>query len=303
MTSFAERLQKIAQRGQGAEVGGANHQDIAAAWVELSLMPTQANSAVDVLQLGSLAAQVAGTSLGRFVDAADFLAGLRNHPAVQDAAEVVRSLWRAEGVMRRCAGGDDHAHRTAGISTPAEACRYAGVLAQTLAMRGRLNEALPHLREATGLCGQLAPDDAVVTQTTVIAANLGRLALEHAHRAHELALAAGEASLASDGRQADWRRRHLAQFAMVRALLIAGRPGDALRTLHALMDLEDAQGAGAFERFHTAALACRAYHARGDDAQAARTLEACRDFAKRATANDVSADLTELEKILKGPGV
>lgn len=289
MTTFAERLQVLARRGE---------QDPHAAWGELTQLPPLALTATDVLQLGSLAAQIAGSSLGRFTEAASFLAGLRDHPSVQRVDEVLRSLWRAEGVMRRCAGEDDSAHRTAGITSPADTCRYAGVLAQTLALRGRFGDALPHLREATTLCAQLAPQDAVVTQTTVIAATLGRLALEHAHRAHELALAAADASLASDGRQSDWRRRHLAQFAQVRALLITGRPGDALRTLHALMDLEDAQGAGPFERFHTAALACRAYHARGDGAQAARTLEACRDFAKRATANDVSADLNALEQLL-----
>lgn len=292
MTTFAHRLHLIARRGDS---------DAATSWTELLDMPALATSASDVLQLGSIAAQIGGTVLGRFEEAADFVVTLRAHTAVQNSDEVLRSLWRAEGVMRRCSGGDDQPHRTAGIFSSADACRYAGVLAQTLAMRGRFTDALPHVREATTLCATLPLGDAVVAQTTVIAANIGRLALDHAHRAHDLALAAAEASLVSDGRQIDWRRQHLAQFAKVRALLIAGRPGEALRTLHGLMDLEDAQGAGAFERFHTAALACRAYHARGDSAQAVRTLEACRDFAKRATANDVSADLTALEQLLANP--
>jgi len=289
MTTFANRLQLIARRGDT---------DALTSWDEINALPPLATTATDVLQLGSLAAQVGGTVLGRFADAADFVAALRTHAAVHNADEVLRSLWRAEGVMRRCAGSDDQPYRTSGIASSADACRYAGVLAQTLAMRGRLTEALPHMREATTLCATLQIGDAVVAQTTVIAANIGRLALDHAHRAHDLALAAAEASLVSDGRQTDWRRQHLAQFAKVRALLIAGRPGEALRTLHRLMDLEDAQGAGAFERFHTAALACRAYHARGDSAQAARTLEACRDFAKRATANDLREDLASLEQLI-----
>lgn len=289
MMTFANRLQLIARRGDT---------DAMTSWEELNALPTEATTALDVLQLGSLAAQIGGTVLGRFTEAADFVAALRTHAAVQQADEVQRSLWRAEGVMRRCAGSDDQAFRTAGIASPADACRYAGVLAQTLAMRGRLTEALPYVREATTLCATLPTGDAVVAQTTVIAANIGRLALDHAHRAHDLALAAAEASLVSDGRQSDWRRQHLAHFAKVRALLIAGRPGEALRTLHGLMDLEDAQSAGPFERFHTAALACRAYHARGDAAQAARTLEACRDFAKRATANDLREDLSSLEQLL-----
>ena len=292
MSTFAQRLQTIARRSEA---------DAAGSWRELSELPAFAASPTDVLQLGSLAAQVAGTTLGRFEEAADFVAGLRAHAAVQDAAEVLRSLWRAEGVMRRCAGADDQVYRTAGIATPADACRYAGVLAQTLAMRGRFQEALPFIQEATALCAQLPIEDAVVAQTTVIAANIGRIALDQAHRAHDLALAAAEASLVSDGRNSDWRRQHLAHFAKVRALLIAGRPGEALRTLHGLMDLEDIHAAGPFERFHTAALACRAYHARGDAAQAARTLEACHDFAKRATAADVSADLAALEKLLAAP--
>ena len=289
MTTFANRLQLIARRGES---------DAVTSWNELNGLPSLAVTATDVLQLGSLAAQVGGTVLGRFAEAADFMATLRTHAVVLDVEEVQRSLWRAEGVMRRCAGSDDQTYRTAGIASPADACRYAGVLAQTLAMRGRFAEALPHVREATTLCATLPTGDPVVAQTTVIAANIGRLALEHAHRAHDLALAAAEASLVSDGRQTDWRRQHLAQFAKVRALLIAGRPGEALRNLHGLMDLEDAQGAGAYERFHTAALACRAYHARGDTAQAARTLEACRDFAKRATANDLREDLSSLEQLL-----
>lgn len=292
MTTFPSRLQAIARRGEA---------DAPASWRELSELPALATSPTDVLQLGSLAAQVAGTTLGRFDEAADFVASLRNHALVQDATDVLRSLWRAEGVMRRCAGADDQPYRTAGIATPADACRYAGVLAQTLAMRGRFHEALQPMREAAALCAQLPTDDAVVAQTTVIAANIGRLALDQAHRAHDLALAAAEASLVSDGRHGDWRRQHLAHFAKVRALLISGRPGEALRTLHGLMDLEDTHAAGPFERFHTAALACRAYHARGDTAQAARTLEACHDFAKRATAYDVSTDLTALEALLATP--
>ncbi len=66
------------------------------------------------------------------------------------------------------------------------------------------------------------------------------------------------------------------------------------------MDLEDLNSAGPVERFHTAALACRAYHARGDLPQATRTLEACRDFARRATTQDLSPEVLALDRLLNG---
>jgi hypothetical protein len=287
--TFPAKLAALAQRA-GTDPAGA--------WQELPTLQPQ--TAVDVLHFGAMAAQIAGTALGRFGEAATFVAALRNHPAIRDADEVRRSLWRAEGVMRRCQGEDDGPAREQGIANSSDACRYAGVLAQTLAARGRLGEALPHLREATALATELPDSDPVIAQTGVVAQNLQRIALGHAHAAHELLLAAASASEVSDGRTEQWQRRHLVLFGKVRAQLVAGRPGEALRGLHALMDLEDLNAAGPVERFHTAALACRAYHARGDLPQAARTLEACRDFARRATTQDLSPEVLALDRLISG---
>lgn len=291
MTTFAERIQTIAKRAE---------KDPVTAWSELALMPAQCTTPQDVLTLGALGAQIAGTVLGRFADAAAFVSALRTLPVVRDVDEIQRSLWRAEGVMTSCSGGDDATHRGHGIATAADACRYAGVLAQTLAARGQLAEAVPHLQAAAAGAASLPIDDPVVSQTALVAQNIARIAQGHARAAHDLLRAAGDAAIASDGRSADWHRRHLALFTRMRALLAAGRPGEALLGLHQLMDLEDAEKAGAFERFHTAALACRAYHARGDQPQAARTLEACRDFARRATAHDLSGEVSGLERLLAG---
>ena len=289
MSTFTDHLQTLAKEAERDPLG---------TWSQFSNLPAQANSAQDILTLGALGAQIAGTALGRFDEAAAFVAGLRQHPAVQQAPEVIRSLWRAEGVMKRCAGQDDSNARGHGIAGADDACRYAGVLAQTLTARGRLAEALPFLQEAALAAEKLPQTDPVVAQTALVAQNIARIAATHAHQAHALLAAAGAAAVASDGRSADWHRRHLALFTRTRALLLGGRPGEALRGLHELMDLEDSNHAGAFERFHTAALACRAYQARGDAAQAGRTLEACRDFATRATSHDLSSEISALERLL-----
>jgi hypothetical protein len=289
MKTFTDRLQTLAKQAERDPLG---------TWAQFAALPAEATSAQDILTLGALGAQIAGTALGRFDEAAAFVTGLRAHPAVQQAPEVLRSLWRAEGVMRRCAGQDDGVARGHGIAGADDACRYAGVVAQTLTARGRLAEALPFLQEAAMAAQRLSANDPVVAQTALVAQNIARIAATHAHQAHDLLQAAGHAAVASDGRSADWHRRHLALFTRTRVLLVIGRPGEALRGLHELMDLEDQNNAGAFERFHTAALACRAYQARGDAAQAGRTLEACRDFATRASSHDLSTEIAALEQML-----
>ncbi len=291
MSAFATRLQTITQQAE---------RDPQAALRQLLLLPDQAQTASDVLQLGALLTQV-GAVLRRFNDAITAIASLRTHALVADVPEVRRSLWRAEGVLRHCADTSDAEARANGIATESDACRYAGALARTLAACGRPDAALPFLREAARRCASLDPEDPVLTQTAAIAAGFSLLAQRQLEQARELVLAAAAATAASEGRHPDWQRRHLAVFSEVRALLMSGRPGAALRAIPTLMDLEDTHQAGAFQRFHTAALACRAYHARGDEAQAARTLEACRDFATRATGHDLSAEVTHLVRLLQPP--
>lgn len=289
MTSFPERLQTIARQAE---------QEPATAWQATQALAPAVVTALDAVHLGAIAAQLAGAALGHFRDGARFVAELRTLPVVVAAPEAQRSLWRAEAVLRRCAGESDAEALSRGITGPADRCRFVGLLAQTLAARGRLGEALAPAQEAATLADSLPLTDPVVAQTALVAQNLARMASEHARQAHDLALAAANASAASDGRSAEWQRQHLALFTRMRTLLLAGRPGEALRGMHQLMDLEDRHQAGPFERFHTASLACRAYHARGDQPQAARTLEACRDFARRATTHDLTGELAGLERLL-----
>ena len=291
MTSFTARLQTLTQQAE---------RDPQAAWRDLLLLPDQAQNATDVLQLGALLTQV-GAALKRFNEAVAAVAQLRAHALVADVPEVRRSLWRAEGVLRHCAGTSDAEARANGIASESDACRYAGALARTLASSGRPDSALPYLTEAATRCAKLPADDPVLAQTAAIAAGFSAMAQRQLEQARELLLAAAAATMASEGRHPEWQRRHLAVFHDVRALLLSGRPGDALRAIPTLMDLEDTHQAGAFQRFHTAALACRAYHARGDAAQAARTLEACRDFANRATEHDLAADVSQLARLVQAP--
>ena len=290
MTAFATRLQTITQLAD---------RDPQTALRDLLLLPDQAQTAADVLQLGALLTQV-GAVLKRFNETVTAIAGLRTHALVADVPEVRRSLWRAEGVLRHCAGSSDAEARANGIANESDACRYAGALARTLAASGRPEAALPFLREAATRCALLSPDDPVLAQTAAIAAGFSALAQRQLEQARDLVLAAAAATAASEGRHPEWQRRHLSVFSEVRALLLSGQPGAALRAIPTLMDLEDSHQAGAFQRFHTAALACRAYHARGDAAQAARTLEACRDFASRATGHDLSADVAQLARLVQG---
>ena len=289
MTSFPERLQTIARQAE---------QEPASAWQAAQALAPVVATALDAVHLGAISAQLAGAALGHFRDGARFVAELRMLPVVAAAPEAQRSLWRAEAVLRRCAGESDAEALRHGITGPADRCRFVGLLAQTLAARGRLGEALAPAQEAATLADSLPLTDPVVAQTALVAQNLARMANEQARQAHALALAAADASAASDGRSTEWQRQHLALFTRMRTLLLAGRPGEALRGMHQLMDLEDRHQAGPCERFHTASLACRAYHARGDQPQAARTLEACRDFARRATAHDLTGELTGLERLL-----
>jgi hypothetical protein len=289
MTSFPERLQAIVRQAE---------QEPASAWQAAQALVPEVGTALDAVHLGAVAAQLAGAALGHFRDGARFVTTLRQLSVVTAAPDALRSLWRAEAVLRHCAGDDEREALSHGISGPADRCRYVGLLAQTLAARGRLAEALAPAQETAALADSLPLTDPVVAQTALVAQNLARMASEHARHAHDLALAAASASAASDGRAGEWQRQHLALFTRMRTLLLAGRPGEALRGMHQLMDLEDRHQAGPFERFHTAALACRAYHARGDQPQAARTLEACRDFARRATNHDLSGELAGLERIL-----
>ncbi len=289
MTTFANRLQIITQQSE---------RDPQGAWRDVLLLPDHAQTSTDVLQLGALVTQL-GAVLKRFNEAIAAVVSLRTHAQAAEVPEVCRSLWRAEGVLRFCAGSSDSEARANGIASESDACRYAGALARTLASAGRPEAALPFLREAATRCAAVPADDPVLAQTAAIAAGFSSLAQRQLDQARELLVASATAIMASEGRHPEWQRRHLALFNEVRSLLLSGKPAAALRAIPLLMDLEDEHQAGAFQRFHTAALACRAYLARGDEAQAARTLEACRDFARRATEHDLSGEVAHLERAMR----
>ncbi len=255
----------------------------------------------DVLALGSFAVHLGATGLGRWNETALFQQRLLSHPALNADSATARSLWRGLAVVQRCAGkhAEADAAETKGVTTDSDRCRLAVMIAQTLAVRGRANEAVTHLRKAALLTRDLDPKDEVVVQVATVAGNLQRLAEPQVKLAQELLLAAAAASSAALTHAGDWRVAHRAWFQHGQAYLLAAKPTQALRCVQAMMELEDRHEAGPMERFATANLACRAQAIRGQFKIAAGALEACQDFAKRIEhaeqSKQVAASLKELE--------
>jgi len=255
----------------------------------------------DILSLGSFAVHLGATGLGRWSDTAAFQARLLGHPALKPDSAIARSLWRGMAVVQRCAGKHaeaDEAERN-GVTSDSDRCRLAVMIAQTLAVRGRANESVAHLRKAALLAGGLDPKDDVLVQVATVAANLLRLAEPQVKLTQELLLAAAAASSAALMHAGDWRVAHKAWFQHGQAYLLAAKPTQALRCVQAMMELEDGHEAGAMERFATASLACRAQAIRGQFKIAGGALEACQDFAKRIDqpeqAKQAQAALKDLE--------
>ena len=259
-------------------------------------------TAEDVLALGSFSVHLGATGLGRWAETAAFQARLLSHPALVTDSPIARSLWRGMAVVQRCAGRHaeaDEAEKN-GVTTDSDRCRLAVMTAQTLAVRGRANESVGHLRKAALLTRDLDPKDEVVVQVATVAGNLLRLAEPQVKLAQELMLAAAAASSAALTHAGDWRVAHKAWFQHGQAYLLAAKPTHALRCVQAMMELEDRHDAGAMERFATASLACRAQAIRGQFKIANGALEACQDFAKRIDqpeqqVKQVQAALQDLE--------
>ena len=277
------------------------NRDPQAAFARLDELYGKSLTEEDVLALGSFSVHLGATGLGRFADTAAFQTRLLNHPALRPDSPVARSLWRGMAVAQRCAGKHaeaDEAEKN-GVTSDSDRCRLAVMTAQTLAVRGRANESVTHLRKAALLARELDPKDEVVLQVATVAGNLLRLAEPQVRLAQELLLAAAAASSAALTHAGDWRVAHKAWFQHGQAYLLAAKPTQALRCVQAMMDLEDRHEAGAFERFATANLACRAQAIRGQFKIAGGALEACQDFAKRIEqpdhAKQVQASLAELE--------
>lgn len=280
------------------------NRDPNAAFARLDELYGKSLTEEDILSLGSFSVHLGATGLGRFADTAAFQTRLLSHPALKADSNVARSLWRGLAVVQRCAGKHaeaDEAEKN-GVTSDSDRCRLAVMTAQTLAVRGRANDSITHLRKAALLARDLDPKDEVVVQVATVAGNLLRLAEPQVKLAQDLLLAAAAASHAALTRTGDWRVAHKAWFQHGQAYLLAARPTQALSCVQAMMELEDRNDAGPLERFSTASLACRAQAIRGQFKIATGALEACQDFAKRVEqpeqAKSVQAALTDLEKFV-----
>jgi hypothetical protein len=284
------------------------NRDPAAAFARLDELFGKSLTEEDVLALGSFSVHLGATGLGRFADTAAFQTRLLAHPALRADSPVARSLWRGMAVVQRCAGKHPEADEAEknGVTNDSDRCRLAVMTAQTLAVRGRANESVSHLRKAAQLAQNLDPKDEVVAQVATVASNLLRLAEPQVRLGQEMLLAAAAANSAALTRAADWRVAHKAWFQQGIAYLLAARPTNALRCVQAMMDLEDGHDAGPIERFTTASLACRAQAIRGQPKIAAGALEACQDFAKRIEqpeqAQHIKTALADLEQFVKQLG-
>ena len=296
ITPFTRLLKEIAELA---------NRDASAAFARLEEAYGKSCTPADVLQLGTFAAHLGGSTLGRFEDTAALLEQLVEHPATVLDANVARSLWRALAVMFRCSGRKadaDHAAQQ-GCAAPGDECRLALMTGNTLALRGRAAEALPYLDEATKAVSQLTASDDAVAMCATVTGQILQLAEQQAQLSHALLLSAGAAHQAAWNLHPDWRGRHRAWFQTGQTRLVAGEPGGALAAVQAMMDLEDAHSASPLERFFTAALAARAQTMRGQDRLARGALEACQDFAKRIEPETqreaISPLLMDLERLVK----
>ena len=282
--------------------------DPASAFAQLDELFGKSSTPSEVLQLGTFAAHLGGSTLARWDDTAALLNKLLTHPVVVTDAAVQRSLWRAVAVMHRCAGRSGDAENAAkqGCAGPGDVCRLALMTGNTLASRGRGAESLGFLREAATAVKTLEPQDEAVAMAATVAGNLMRMAEQQARQVHELLCVVSEVHQAAWDKHPDWRARHRGWFQTGQAQLMANQPTGALAAVQAMMTLEDLNQAGPIERFFTAALACRAQSVRGQERLAQGALEACQDFAKRIEMPDQLAAikplLADLESSLRREG-
>jgi hypothetical protein len=266
-------------------------QDPQGAFARLDELYGKSLTEQELLQLSSFAVQLGAGSLGRLAETVAFQRRMLSHPVLQEGSVVSRSLWRALAVAHTLCDQVDEAREAAshGVTTPSEECRLAIGCAQMLMTRGRVSDAVLRLRQITLLCRDLDPQDEVLAQVANTTAHLLRQTEPQAYLAHELLLATASAHSAALNRHPDWHLHHKAWFQHGHAYLLAGKPSQALSCVQAMMELEDLHDAGAYERFHTASLACRAQAVRGQFKIAGGALEACQDFAKRVTNPEQAA--------------
>lgn len=272
------------------------------AFAHLDELFGKSQSHEDVLKLGAFAVHLGCAVLDRAADTERFQRRLLQHPSAEHHDFTRRSLLRGLVVAMRLQGKADEATSAMaqGVTTTAERARLAVLTAQTFAARGRFGEATTYLAEAEPVLASLDANEDIVPQAAQIAANLIRAAEGQLRQAGNLIHAAARTLVATTAHQ-DWRLRHQALYHRGRAHLLTGEPSLALGLVQELMTIEDANQAGAVERFFTASLACRAQIHRGMAKVAGAALEACRDFARRAEDDkNVVQALAELEAFAAG---
>ncbi len=280
------------------------NKDPNAAFDKLEELYGKTQTEQEILQVGSFAVHLGATSLGRWEETAAFQHRLLKHPQLVSGSPIANSLWRGLAVVEIGAGNKEAAQEAIknGVHTPADECRLAVMVAQTLAVRGRAQEGLSHLRQAALLCADLDPKDDVIKQVATVAGNLMRIAEPQVKIAQELLVSAAFANSTAVSRIGDWRLTHRAWFQQGLAYCLAAKPTQALRCVQLMMEFEDRHNAGPAERYMTAALACRAQTVRGQFKIAAGAMEAAQDFASRVEdsemAKQIELSLKDLEKFM-----
>jgi hypothetical protein len=292
-TPFQRLLQEVSKEAR---------QDPQAAFSHLGEIYGKTTSDAELLQFCAFATNLGTAALGLFDETERLLRSCLEHPALTADSPTRRSIHRALAVVLVCAdrAEDSAREERAGVTTPAESCRFAGAAAQTLLARNRLADAIPFLRRATELCAQVPPGDDVLAQTAGIAANLMRVAEPQCLLAHDLMTTAATAAAAAAARGDDWQASHKALFHCGKAWLLAGQPTRALGVAQRMMRLEQEHDAGPMERFYAANLACRAQAVRGQFKVAAGAMGACQKYATQAeqAGEPLGPALEDLERFV-----
>lgn len=251
--------------------------DPAAAFSSLDALYGKAQEDLDVRRLGAMAAHIGGGALGRFKETETFLRRCLEHQAVADGGETALSLQRALGVVVVCSGrkDDGEAILANAITSPAERARIDALIAQSLTARGRIAAARGYLEQAASGSQALDANDETIAQIATIAASIGQIAETRLQQARDLACTAADTALLG---ARTWQQRHRLGSNRGHALVLAGRPAEALQVVQELMAIERDHQAGPDYQLFSAALAAQAQTARGQFKVAKAARAACDDL-------------------------
>ncbi|MDA3960217.1 MAG: hypothetical protein PF961_05470 [Planctomycetota bacterium] len=290
---FERMLQQASEQAQ---------QDPAAAFSACEQLFNKSLTDLDVRHLSAFAAHLGGSALGRFDDTVAFLQRCLEHPALEADGDTEASIWRAIAVVATAAGKQELAEQAIGngVRNATERARVAILSAQALVARRRLADCVPHLLEARALLDDVPDDNELRQQTATIAMAIGQLAEKQLSQASD-ALQAATATTRAAMAGGDWDSLHKCLFHEARALILAGRPAQALNVVQTMMALERKHKAGPEAQFHTAALAAKAQIVRGQFKIATGALKAAKGLAGKiegegrdsaeAFLADISAEL------------